>query len=162
MTDLLTITLENPHDPICLALIAELSAELAARYPEDASEGQGAFSPDDVTVPRSAFVVAWLDDRPVGCGALRPMADPSQAEVKRMFVRPSARGRGISRRVLAQLELLAGEFGFRTVILETGTRQLEAISLYKTAGYERVPCYGRYINNPDSICFAKRLAVEAQ
>jgi GNAT superfamily N-acetyltransferase len=91
------VTVENPFDAICIELVRELSAELGPLYGTD---GTALFSPADVTIPRAAFVVAWLNDEAVGCGALRPMDDDTIAEVKRMYVRPVARGNGISRKIL--------------------------------------------------------------
>ncbi len=151
----ITVTTENPHEAICQQLIAELSAELGSRYGDD---GSALFAPEDVTGPRAAFVVARLDDDPVGCGALRPMKhDATIAEIKRMFVRRAARGRGISRHILKALETLAADKGYHAVQLETGTLQPEAISLYETAGYRQIGCYEPYTNDPLSICYEKHL-----
>ena len=102
------------------------------------------------------MVIARLDGAPVGCGALRAI-DEETAEVKRMFVRPEARRRGIAARMLAELERVAREFGYRKIILETGVFQPEAIALYKKAGYEGTAPYGRYIGNPEAFCFTKIL-----
>jgi putative acetyltransferase len=74
-----------------------------------------------------------------------------------MFVRPDARRRGVARRVLALLEKIAQERGFTTLRLESGTRQPESLALYASAGYQRIPCFGEYAADPDSICFEKRL-----
>jgi GNAT superfamily N-acetyltransferase len=148
-----TITTEDPHNAVCMQLIAELSAELGARY----GDGTASFKPDDATAPRAAFVVAWLDGEAVGCGAIRPMRDDAVAEVKRMYVRESVRGKRISRRILARLESLASEFGYRAVQLETGFFQQEAIGLYESSGYARIPCYPPYEDNPLSMCYEKRL-----
>jgi GNAT superfamily N-acetyltransferase len=149
-----TITTEDPHSAVCVQLIADLSAELGARYGDD---GTGLFKPDDASDPRAAFVVAWLDGEAVGCGAIRPMRDDTVAEVKRMYVRESARGKGISRRILASLESLAAEFDYRAVQLETGLYQQEATRLYESSGYARIPCYPPYEDNPLSLCYEKRL-----
>ena len=150
----ITVTTENPHDAICQQMIAELSAELGAIYGGD---GSALFAPDDVTGPHAAFVVAWLDGEPVGCGALRPMKqDATSAEIKRMFVRRASRGRGISRHILTALETLAADKGYHAVQLETGTLQLEAIGLYESAGYRRIGCYEPYTSDPLSICYEKR------
>jgi GNAT superfamily N-acetyltransferase len=111
-------------------------------------------------VPRAAFVVARLDERPVGCGALRQFpheSDVPAAEIKRMYVAPDVRGRGIAKAILVRLEDEARRFGYRRVILETGTLQLEVIRLYERAGYVRIPCYGEYANNPISLCYARDL-----
>jgi len=148
------VTVENPFDAICVELVRELSAELGPLYGTD---GTALFSPADVTIPRAAFVVAWLNDEAVGCGALRPMDDDSIAEVKRMYVRPAARGNGISRKILTKLEELAAEFKYAALQLETGNLQTEAISLYASSGYVRIDCYEPYVDNPYSICYEKRL-----
>ncbi len=147
------VVVESPHSADALALIRDLSAELGARYGDD---GAGAFRPADVDVAGAAFVVARLAGRPVGCGALRPL-EPGVGEVKRMYVEPSMRGRGISRLILGKIEAAAVEFGYRALRLETGLRQPEAIGLYETAGYRRVPRYGMYVDNPLSVCFEKQL-----
>ena len=156
----LTIAAVDPRHPDAALLIRELSAELAAAY-DFADDGSGAFAPADVRVPRSAFLVARLGDRPVGCGALRPLDEgdgpTSTAEIKRMYVAPAARGRGVARAILDRLEAAARDFGYARVILETGNRQLAAIRLYGRSGYERVPCYGRYVDDPRSVCFGKAL-----
>lgn len=151
------VTVEDPTTPDALALIRLLSAELAASY-DFMDDGSGAFSPADVQVPRAAFLVARLDGRPVACGALRPLDLPSyldSAEIKRMYVAPDVRGQRLAVAVLERLEELAREFGYRRAVLETGNRQHAAMRLYERAGYERIPCYGRYTHDPRSICFGK-------
>ena len=85
------------------------------------------------------------------------MEEADTAEVKRMFVRPEARRQGISRVILTALEDLAREFGYQKVRLETGTRNPEALALYESSGYERIPCYGIYVHEPLSRCFEKQL-----
>jgi putative acetyltransferase len=152
----MTILPADPTGPEATVLIARLSAELAALYPEDTSAGAGNFNPADLAGPGSTFLIAWLDGQPVGCGALRPMG-PGVAEVKRMYVEPAARGRGLSRRLLTELERAAAGMGYTTVRLETGLRQSAAIRLYDTAGYHRIANYGIYVGNPQSVCFEKGL-----
>jgi putative acetyltransferase len=144
----------DPTLPVCQQLMSELSGELGALYGDD---GVGNFSIAQVTVPRSAFVVAWLDEEAVGCGAIRPMADERVAEVKRMYVRPQMRGKGISRRVLLMLEALARDFDYTTLRLETGLRQPQAMGLYESEGYIRIPCFGDYALDPLSVCYEKVL-----
>lgn len=150
----LIIKAVDPHDPICVELIAELSAELGAMYGDD---GSGAFTPDDVVGERAAFIVAWLDGAAVGCGALRPMSDASIAEVKRMYVRAAARGQGISRKLLAHLEQFAQAYGYTAIWLETGLYQEAAMRLYASAGYRERACYSSYADDPLSICYEKLL-----
>ena len=106
------------------------------------------------------MVVAWLNQRPVGCGAMRQI-DKETVEIKRMYVAPEARRRGIARRILTELERLATQCGFRKVILETGTFQPEALALYPAAGYQSTEAYGRYVGCEESHCFAKTLAKDA-
>jgi putative acetyltransferase len=152
------ITPADPRQPAGQLLLAEMSAEIAALYPHEDDGGTGGFRVEDVEVPRAVFVIAWDDDEPVGCGALRPLADTTMVEVKRMFVRRAVRGRKISRQILAYLEAKAVEFGYRMVRLETGIRQPEAITLYESSGYERVTCYEPYEDlGDDFFCYEKLL-----
>src|SRR5262245_10994954 len=122
MTPAVQIREADPLGADATMLIVRLSAELAAMYPEYPDSGAGDFRPAVAAVAGSHFVIAWLDGRPVGCGALRPM-EPGIAEVKRMYVEPDVRGRGISRQILAALECRARDMGYAIVRLETGTRQ---------------------------------------
>ena len=92
----ISVTVESPYSDIATCLIKNLSAELGERYGDD---GSGAFSPDDVRASGGAFVIAWLDDQPVGCGALRPL-ERSVGEVKRMFVERDARRQGVAKKIL--------------------------------------------------------------
>ncbi len=156
--DALTVAVEDPTSPDALELVQRLSAEIAARY--DDEDGSADFTPGDVLVPRSAFLVARLGGRPVGCGALRPLNVPGfedSAEIKRMYVAPDVRGRRLAAQILSQLEALARDFRYARVVLETGTLQPEAIRLYERSGYQRIPCYGSYADDGYSVCFGKVL-----
>ncbi len=136
-------------------LIAELSAELALRY-DQADDGSGHFRPEVTAVPRSIFLIGRLDSRPVACGAVR-LLEGDVGEVKRMYVEPAARGRGLSKRLLAALEDAARRLGYAALRLETGDRQPEAIRLYESAGYHRIEPFGIYIGSQRSVCFEKSL-----
>jgi GNAT superfamily N-acetyltransferase len=149
----ISVTAENPQGEVATRLVENLSSELGALYGDD---GSGAFNPKEVQVPGGAFIVAWLGDRPVGCGALRPL-ERDVVEVKRMFVEKDARRQGVARKILAQLEFIAAQYRYRALRLETGILQPEAMRLYESAGYRRVRCYGRYVDNPLSVCYEKRL-----
>jgi GNAT superfamily N-acetyltransferase len=122
-------------------------AELRARYEGDAEPG---------TPPSTADVSVVLVARDpagtaVGCGALRALGDGA-AEVKRMYVVPEARGRGLSKVLLAGLEDVARSRGWTVLRLETGPRQPEAIALYEGAGYRPIPAFGGYVDEPDAGC----------
>ena len=108
------------------------------------------FSPNDIVGERTAFVVAWWEGAPAGCGAFHPIsADESNvAEIRRMYVEPRLRRRGISRAILAELERLARECGYAIARLETGLRQPNAIRLYETSGYSRIEAFGRHRGRP--------------
>lgn len=145
------IKVENPHSENATQLIKALSTDLGKRYGDS---GAGAFTPDDVLVERAIFLVAYMNDTPVGCGALRPFSDAT-AEIKRMYVAPTARRKGIAGTLLTALESHAAQFNYRRVILETGTLQPEAIAFYEKAGYQKMDCYGEYVHDPHSICYEK-------
>lgn len=161
MSENLTVEIESVHTDDALMLIEQLTRELAGRYHEDVRGGRADFRPTDMDEPRTAFVVARLDGVAVGCGAIRPWdEDPAHvAEVKRMFVQPNLRQRGIARRVLARLEEAARDFAYAATILETGTRNPEAIVLYEKSGYTRCDCWGKYLHTEWSLCYRKSLPV---
>ncbi|GMA51250.1 N-acetyltransferase [Alicyclobacillus contaminans] len=115
-------------------LIRELTLELAALYEE--TDGSAGFRPEDVEVPRSAFIVARIDGYPVGCGALRPL-DETTVEVKRMYTRPAFRRKGVAKAILAEMDRLALAFRYTRIKLQTGPKQPEAAALYERVGYRR-------------------------
>jgi GNAT superfamily N-acetyltransferase len=101
-------------------------------------------------------LVAYMDKSPVGCGAIKKF-DDSTMEVKRMFVLPEYRGKGVAGNILYGLEQWSKELGFKKCILETGINQHEALSLYQKSGFVRIPNYGQYVNVQNSFCFEKVL-----
>ena len=109
--------------------------------------------------PDGVFLVVRGDDgRAIGCGGVCRF-DEARAELKRMYVVPEARGRGLGRLLLVELEAEAQRLGYAGIVLETGDRQPEALGLYASAGYERIPCYGIYATRALSMCFEKTLGV---
>lgn len=148
-----SIVPEDPLSALAASLVDELYDELVERYGDP---GNGPFRPEDVTGPRSVFLVARLDGRVVGCGGLREEA-PDIAEVKRMYVRPEARGEGLGRRLLVELEGQAVRMGFKRIRLETGIPQPEALGLYESSGYRRIPNYGEYKDDSRTVSFEKDL-----
>lgn len=167
---MIRLTEEAYDEPVAQALVAALQDEIDLRYayamedltPEERAEDAAGYAAEvraeDVRPPLGVFVVAWLDDEPVGCGAVKPLDRAlGVGEVKRMYTAPAARRRGVSRAVLTHLERRARELGYRGLQLETGTAQPEALALYESAGWRRIPPYGRYKDAPDSVCYAKAL-----
>jgi GNAT superfamily N-acetyltransferase len=107
--------------------------------------------------PDGVFLVLREDDgSAIGCGGIARF-DETRGELKRMYVVPEARGRGLGRRLLEELESHARALGYTSVVLETGDRQPEAIGLYESAGFARIPCYPPYDTRALSLCFEKRL-----
>jgi GNAT superfamily N-acetyltransferase len=100
-------------------------------------------------------VVAFDDDELIGHAALRPFED--SLEVKRVYVRPDHRGQGISKQLMFELEDIARERGIRSLILQTGTLQAEAIALYTKLGYVPIERFGAYAPVPFFLCFGKSL-----
>lgn len=136
----------------------QLGEMTPAEQEADKTDYRAEVTPEMVTRPHGAFVVAWLDGQPIGCGAVRPLQRrPGVGEVKRMYTSPDARRRGVSRAVLDHLEGIAVELGYRRLQLETGTPQPEAIALYESAGWQAIEPYGHYRDAPTSRCFAKDL-----
>lgn len=144
---------EHPSSRDATVLIAALDADLARVYPRSVIFGlhEEDFDPDHMV-----FLVARVGGVAIGCGALRSL-DPVMGEVKRMYVVPDMRGRGLSRRLLAAVEALAVEKGHRTLRLETGRLSPPALALYRSSGYREIPPYGEYVGNGYSICFEKSL-----
>jgi GNAT superfamily N-acetyltransferase len=101
-------------------------------------------------------VVAYDDEKPIGCGAIKEYKSGTM-EVKRMFVLPELRNKGIASRILSELELWSLELSCSMCILETGKRQPEAIGLYKKNGYKQIGNYGQYTGVENSVCFKKGL-----
>ena len=142
--------------PDVRALTAAQQVELRSRYGGAAEPGPPP-SAADVSV---VLVARDEDDVAVGCGALRALGT-DVAEIKRMFVVPSARGRGVSKVLLAGLEAAAGTRGWTTLRLETGPLQPEAVALYAGAGYRPIEAFGAYVGVPeaaDSLFLERALA----
>lgn len=101
-------------------------------------------------------LLAYENETAVGCGAIKAY-DTDTMEIKRMYVAPGFRGKGIASKVLVELEKWTAELGYEKCILETGTRQQSAIRLYEKSGYQRIPNYGQYAQASNSYCFEKML-----
>ncbi|MDQ3151496.1 MAG: GNAT family N-acetyltransferase [Actinomycetota bacterium] len=156
-----TVALDHPD---ALKLIAEVQQEYVRRY---GAEDGTPIDPREFAAPRGTFVVGYLDGDAVACGGWRahdadePDFADGDAEIKRMYVTPAARGSKLSRVLLAELEHRAAAAGRRRLVLETGTKQPEAIALYTSSGYTETANFGVYHYGPDSRCFSKDLVVMA-
>ncbi|MEU6507213.1 MULTISPECIES: GNAT family N-acetyltransferase [Streptomyces] len=148
--------------PDAVKLNDEVQAEYAERYGDDGDAT--VLDTADFTPPGGVYLIAYDEfDRPVATGGWRSQDrneegnEDGDAELKRMFVIAEMRGRGLARRILAALEEDARAAGRRRMVLETGTKQPEAIALYTSCGYEPCAKFGYYRHHEESRCFAKRL-----
>jgi len=151
----LSITPEPFDSPDARRLIAALDAGLTEGYLPEQRFGPN-LKPAQLEGGKGAFLVARDGGRAVGCGAIR-LLDARTAEVKRMYVEPDQRGRGVGKAVLASLEEAAHRLGAERLVLETGIYQEAAIALYLGAGFTRVECWGEYASSATSLCYEKRL-----
>jgi putative acetyltransferase len=133
-------------------LVTQLDTDLRIRN----GDMMDIYDKHNVIEYNETVVIAYLNDEPAGCGCFK-LFDSEAVEVKRMFVRLKARGNGISKLILSELENWARQLGFESTVLETGGKQAEALSLYPKMGYTSIPKYGPYVDLPDSICFKKML-----
>jgi len=139
------------------ALVEAQQAEMRALYSGEADIGPTREAAMFVE-PDGVFLVVREEGRAVACGGVCRF-DGTRGELKRMYVVPEARGRGLGRLLLVELEAEAQRLGYAGIVLETGDRQPEALGLYASAGYERIPCYGIYATRALSMCFEKTLGV---
>lgn len=146
---ILRTTSVNPH---FRTLVTQLDAELRLMY----ADLMDTYDKHNIIEQNDTVVVAYLNDLPVGCGCFKRF-DAGSAELKRMFVNPDARGMGISKLIINELEAWARELGFTQTILETGTKNFDAHQLYRKSGYVDIPRYGPYIDLESSICMGKNL-----
>jgi putative acetyltransferase len=131
-------------------LVVLLDTDLKSRYGEE----QAQYAPYNKIDFIETVVVAYDDGIPAGCGCFKEY-DTDTVEIKRMFVKPENRGKGISKHILKELEKWAAEKGYTKFILETGVKQLEAIGLYNSFGYKQIENYGQYVGKPLSVCMSK-------
>jgi DNA-binding MarR family transcriptional regulator/GNAT superfamily N-acetyltransferase len=138
---LVRVDVVDPESPAAVHCLGEYYGELGRRFDDGWDHAIGlAATPDQLRPPAGLFVVASLQGEPVGCGALK-LHGRAPAEAKRMWVAPAARGLGLGRRLLAELERLAAGSGASAVRLETNRNLTEAIALYRSAGYREVPAF---------------------
>ena len=133
-----TVVVERADAEVSLGLQEAFFADIASRYPGWAPAGSQSVEPSDLAPPNGVWLVAYLDRRAVGCGGLQRL-DPHTAGIRRLFLDENGRGRGIGRRLLAELESHARRLGYKRVRLTTGDGQAEALRLFQTADYREIP-----------------------
>ncbi|MEO7925038.1 MAG: GNAT family N-acetyltransferase [Chitinophagaceae bacterium] len=139
-------------DPDFRELVALLDKDLAIR---DGNEHAFYAQFNKIDLIRNA-IVGYLDDQPIACGAFKEY-EPGKVEIKRMYVLPEHRGKGIAISVLKELENWAAESKYTACVLETGKKQPEAIRLYQKAGYSLIENYGQYKGIENSFCMQKSI-----
>ena len=142
---------ERPDTPDAQMLIAELEAHLEPYYPKTSRHG---YSVQKLLQQKVAFFVTRQDGLPAGCGGVQFYGD-EYGEIKRMFVRPQFRGLGLARLMLQHLEDYARGQAIYVLRLETGIHQKEAIRLYESWGFQYIPPFGEYVEDPLSRFFEK-------
>jgi GNAT superfamily N-acetyltransferase len=125
-------------DPVALALIAAMVDEMGELY--EPGLARFPFAPEELAPPGGGFVVLWEDGSAVAGGGVKRL-DERACEIKRMYVVPAARGRGVGRALLAALEDMARELGYAVARLDTGAKQPRARRMYERAGYAAIPDY---------------------
>lgn len=149
----ITETQANTQDAI--NLMEELSKSLEFITGDS---GKNSFNSNDVSVPRSLFVIAYNEEgEAIGCGAIRPINE-EVAEVKRMFAKTKAIGVGSE--ILKYLENGAKKLGYSALWLETRLINERAVAFYEKNGYHRISNYGKYVNKPEAVCFEKNIIME--
>jgi putative acetyltransferase len=150
----MTIAFESPDQPDVIALIAELDAYQDTLYPP---ESRHILDLASLKQPNVLFAVARdSTGEAIGCGAI--VLSCEFGELKRMYVSPRGRGRGVAKKLLALLESRAIGSGCRLLKLETGPHQHEALALYASVGYEGRGPFGNYTNDPLSVFMQKHIA----
>ena len=145
------IAVETPNQSEVLELIAELDAYQHSLYPPESNH---LLDLNSLLQPNVLFVVARDGERrALGCGAI--VLYPQYGEIKRMYVQPRGRGKGVAKAMLAALEAGATQRGCNTLNLETGTLQPEALALYERSGYQRCGPFGDYGDDPLSVFMRK-------
>lgn len=147
--EILNTTSENKD---FLKLVTLLDEDLSDRY----GELQKQYNPHNQVDLIQDVIVIYKDGIPVACGAFKEI-DEKTAELKRMYVLKEYRRQGLAGWVMAELERIAKDKGYEHMVLETGKKQYEAISLYKNKGYMEIPNYGPYVGNENSVCMRKDL-----
>jgi putative acetyltransferase len=149
---MLTFFKTNSANTDFIRLVQQLDADLAER---DGADHSFYAQFNKITMIQHV-IVAYENNEAVACGAFKQFDDAS-AEIKRMYVLPTHRNKGIAAAVLQQLEQWAKEEGYTSAVLETGMKQPEAIRLYEKSGYSIIFNYGQYAGVENSVCMKKTI-----
>jgi len=144
--------IESAASPAAQSLMAALDDDILCRFPGEPTYGIDAAA---FEAAGGVFAICYVDDIPAACGAIRPFE--GSAEIKRMYVVPALRGRGLARAMLAFLEAEAVRRGYARAVLETICEMTAALTLYRSEGWREIPVFGPYIGNLRSVCFEKPL-----
>ena len=136
--DDVTVAVERADAKVSLALQEAFFADIAERYPAWVPASSQSVLPSDLAPPNGVWLVAYLGRRAVGSGGLQRL-DADTAEIRRLFLDESARGRGVGRRLLAELESHARLLGYQRIRLTTGDGQPEALRVFQGANYQEIP-----------------------
>jgi putative acetyltransferase len=137
----------DPLGADAMALLREAAQDARTLYPESFTD-QSPLPTNQPAADRSAYV----GEVPLACGAIVPYGETT-AEVRRMYVHREHRRLGLAHAVLSHLLALARQFGYGRLVLETGFRQTAAMQLYEAAGFERIAPFGKYADDPTSVCY---------
>ena len=143
----------DPSHPSFQKLVRLLDEELTSLY---GAEMQ-IFNPHNILKENAFSLLVLENEEPIGIGAFRILENPQEVEIKRMYVPPAHRGKGISKLILEELEKWAMEENCTYAKLETGVKNTAALGLYPRAGYQRIEPFGPYVVIDNSICFGKKL-----
>lgn len=149
-----SISEERPDTGDAQALINELESHLASLYPSESRHG---YNVEKLLREKVDFFLVREDGEAAGCGGVQ-LYGTDYGELKRMYVRPRFRGRGLGKFLLEHLADHARRNGVALLRLETGIHQEEAIGLYEGSGFQRIPPFGTYREDPLSVFFEKRIA----
>ena len=141
----------QPSDPRTMALMNAQQRELRAVY-QDTDERTEPFDPAILEGEGSALLVWEEEGELLACGAIKRL-DAHSAEIKRMYTRPEARGRGLGRVILLELIVGGRNLEYTRLVLETGDQQPEAVHLYESSGFTRIPNFGYYVGVENSLCY---------
>ena len=153
---MLSIAQETPAQHEVEQLLRRSDEHAASLYPVESNH---LVDTQALMASNIRFFVARWASRAVGCGAMVIDHDDGSAELKRMFVDPTSRGRGVARALLELIEEQARSLGLRQILLETGVKSVEALGLYRRRGYRECGPFGSYGPDPQSVFMEKKLAI---